>query len=61
VITRLRVFVHLTPDESDWGYLEFREGSPIIFLDSGQEVASTTPDVTYDLEHQVVVDENGKS
>jgi hypothetical protein len=53
--------VHLTPDESDWGYLEFREGSPIIFLDSGDEIQSTTPDVTYDIEHQVVVDENGES
>ena len=61
MISKLRVLTHLSPEKSEWGYLEFRKGSPIIILESGEVVLSTTPDVYFDLEHQVIVDESGLS
>ena len=61
MITKLRVLTHLTPEESAWGYLEFREGSPLVILDSGVEITPKTPNVQFDIEHQVVVDETGES
>ena len=61
MITKLRVLTHLTPDKSEWGYLEFREGIPLVKLDSGENIISTTPALSYELEHQVVVGETGES